>query len=236
MSGSLKLDWVSTEAARYACKHWHYARSYPFGRTVRIGVFEADEYIGAIVFAYGTNRFQGNRWNLDQRQVCELVRVALREHVAPVSEMVARALKMLRKFSPGMRLVVSYSDPDRGHHGGIYQAGNWIFVGQQPTRRNIYIIHGKRRHNRGLGFRFGSASFEYAKKHLDPDAEQLSLPGLLKYLYPLDRGMRRKVAPSGQPYPSGRAVNGDHLEFHSEEAGSIPAARSNEWGVLDERH
>ncbi len=187
--------------------------------------------MGAIVFAYGTNRHQGRPFDLRQTEVCELVRVALREHTAPVSQMVAGALKMLHGLSPGMRLVVSYSDPHEGHHGGIYQAGNWIYVGQKPERANIFLIHGRDFHTRYIGSKWGKNNIEFIRENMDSNAERVRKPGLHKYLYPLDRGMRRKLEPLRKPYPSGRAVNGDHLEVHSEEAGSIPAARSNEWGV-----
>ena len=41
----LKLDWCSYQAAKYAVEHWHYSRSMPAGKAVRMGVWEEDEYI-----------------------------------------------------------------------------------------------------------------------------------------------------------------------------------------------
>jgi len=38
-------------------------------------------------------------------------------------------LRKLKKHAKGLKLVVSYADFNQGHHGGIYQATNWIYVG-----------------------------------------------------------------------------------------------------------
>ena len=52
---NLHLDWCSYEAAKYAVEHWHYSHSLPIGKLVKIGVWEDDQFIGAVVFGYGAN-------------------------------------------------------------------------------------------------------------------------------------------------------------------------------------
>ena len=69
-------------------------------------------------------------FGLESTEACELVRVALapgRHH--PTSQCLAQSLKLLRRQSPGLRLVVSYADTKEGHLGIIYQATNWLFLG-----------------------------------------------------------------------------------------------------------
>ena len=135
----------------------------------------------------------GTALDLDQTEVCELTRVALREHQHAVSEIVALALRQLRATNPGLRLVVSFADPKEGHHGGIYQAGNWVFTGMSNPVTE-YLIGGRWRHTRG------------AYHHPDrATARSRQAPGKYRYLYPLDRAMRRRLGSLGQPFPRSKA-------------------------------
>src|SRR2546422_940116 len=70
----LRLDYCSHEAARYAVMHWHYSRSVPAGKLVKIGVWETGEFIGCLIFSYGANRNLAKSVGLTQMEVCELTR------------------------------------------------------------------------------------------------------------------------------------------------------------------
>src|SRR4051794_16302538 len=127
----LKLDWCSYAAAKYACEKWHYAgRPSNQPNKAQVGVWERGTFVGCLLFNRGSCKSMVSRYGLTMFQGCELARVALREHTAAVTRIVSVALRMVKRAFPGLRLVVSYADPDRGHHGGIYQAGNWIYTGQ----------------------------------------------------------------------------------------------------------
>lgn len=90
---SLVVAPCSYDAAKYAVEHWHYSRQMPASKLVKYGVWEDDRFIGAIVYGRGATPYLGMRYLLDQTELCELVRVALREHDRPVTEMVAATLK-----------------------------------------------------------------------------------------------------------------------------------------------
>lgn len=181
------------KAAEYAVSHWHYSKVMPTGKLVPFGVWEDSKFIGAVLFSRGASPHLGNALDLDQTEVCELTRVALREHVSTVSAIVARALRQLTATNPGLRLVVSFADPMHGHHGGIYQAMNWVYTGQSNPVTE-YFIGGRWRHTRG------------AYWHPDrPGAARREAPGKYRYLYPLDRAMRRRVTSLSQPFPRSRA-------------------------------
>lgn len=193
---SLRLDWCSYEAAKYAVMHWHYSGVYPAGKTVKVGVWEDDRFIGVVVFSLGANRHIGDPYGLPQEEICELVRVALREHQMPTSKIVSGAVKMLSRQSPDLRLICSYADPGQGHLGILYQATNWIYVGRtNGGTAQILLPDGSRLHKRtaysALGrcdaSAFGGTWVQPPEKH--------------KYLYPFDRAMRRQIAPLAQPYP-----------------------------------
>lgn len=107
---NLKLDWCSYEAAKYAVENWHYSKSCPVGKTAKIGVWENDEFIGCVLFSYGSNQHLGKVHGLTMFQCVELVRIALKEHLSAVSRIIAISIKMLKKAFPKLELLVSYAD------------------------------------------------------------------------------------------------------------------------------
>jgi len=143
MSVELKLDWCSHEAAKYAVEHWHYSKRMPKSKLVKIGVWEDAFFIGAVIFGLGATSGLVNPYGLSPTQGCELVRIALTKHKTEVSRIVSIAIRMLKRSNPNLRLIVSFADPEHQHHGGIYQAGGWLYVGKS-TASEEYIVNGKR--------------------------------------------------------------------------------------------
>ncbi|GLK86673.1 Mom family adenine methylcarbamoylation protein [Ancylobacter defluvii] len=198
---TLRLDWVGHDAALYACRHWHYSRAVPAGRLIVVGVWENDRFIGVVIFSRGATPSIGMPYRLDQRSICELTRVALDRHQAAVSRILSIALRMLRRRCPGIRMVISYAAGEQGHHGGIYQAGGWIYEG--PMESHGFIVKGVFQHARSIGSRYGTGSqrLSWLQANVDPTARKVV--GLVrhKYLMPLDETMRRQVAPLSKQYP-----------------------------------
>lgn len=188
---TLKIGFCSQDAARFACLNWHYSKSMPCGKILKIGAWENDTFIGVVLFARGANNNIGKPYNLDQTQCIELVRIALNKHRTPVSKIMAIAFNLLKKQSPNIQLVVSYADPEQGHHGGIYQATNWIYKGLTDATR-MFFHNNKWTHERTLS-------------HIPVEARRL-LPtkktkGKHKYLYPLNTKMRDTISKLAKPYP-----------------------------------
>lgn len=192
-SVNLRLDWCSHEAAKYACEKWHYSRCIPKSKIVKIGVWENGKFIGVVLFGVGATADLVKRYGLKSTEGCELVRVALTTHQSPVSQIVSIAIKMLKKQSPGLRLIVSFADPEHGHRGGIYQAMNWIFDGLSAAS-DEYIYRGKRW--QGRSFRNSHKGMEH-----HPDVQIVKGSRKYRYLYPLDAAMRRLIEPLAKPYP-----------------------------------
>lgn len=180
----------SHEAAKFAVENWHYSRVLPMGKLVKFGVWEDDVFIGCVIFSRGASPYLGKALDLDQTQVCELTRVALTKHTVPVSQVVAQTLAELKKTNPGMRAVISFADPKEGHHGGIYQAGNWIYTGVTPVNTEFFI-GGRWRHMRG--------TWHHPER---PTAPMRESPGKYRYIYPLDKSLRRRVTKQALDYPS----------------------------------
>lgn len=186
----LRIDWATHEAAKYACENWHYSGCLPVGKLVKVGAWEDGKYIGVVLFGRGANNNMLKPFGLEQDQGCELVRIALTKHNSPVSRITAQAIRFLKKQSDGLRLIVSYADPEQGHHGGIYQAGNWIYTG--PSGKAIKVFYnGKWSHKKTVD----DAGVDQSK------LKKKIVQGKHRYLMPLDDEMRKRILPLAKPYP-----------------------------------
>jgi hypothetical protein len=198
---TLRIDWCSYEAAKYAVHHWHYSRSLPCSKTARLGVWEDDKYIGAVVFAWGANRHLAGEYKLKMTECVELCRIALTKHVTPVSKIIALAVKMLKRQMPGIRLIISYADLNHGHIGKIYQASNWLFVGMTGHEAGI-MLNGKLTHRRTINSKYGTSDIGWLRKCIDPCAERHEGKPKFKYLFPLDNEVTERIKPLSKRYPN----------------------------------
>jgi len=216
----LRLDWCDHATARYAVEHWHYSRRMPQGRLEKIGVWEDDRFIGVIIYGYGVTAGYVTRFVESSQHGIQLLRIALNTHKTPVSRMVAISLRMLLQRLPDLRLVITYADPEYLHHGGIYQAGNWIYTGQTPSIPE-YIVNGVRHHSRSFRHRKPPqlTTREWLSQ-LDPNHQIVSASHKHRYLYPLDARLRLILAKIAKPYPSALragSIAADASVFQTEE-------------------
>jgi len=220
---TLKIDWCTHAAAKYAVEHWHYSKRMPMPPFVRVGAWEDGVYIGCVIFSRGARPEIGKRYGCSETEACELTRIALREHATPVSRVLSIALKFLRRSSPGLRLIVSFADPAEGHHGGIYQACGWTYVGDTEKSR-LWFYGGRWTHTRELtGGAFGGPR---KRKEGTAGLPSKDMPGKHRYLLPLDPAMRAQIAPLAKPYPkrasSPGAGNGSPVGTPGGEGGAKP--------------
>lgn len=214
----LKIDWATHAAARYACENWHYSRCLPVGKLVKVGTWENGKFIGVVLFGRGANCNMVKGYGLSQDQGCELVRIALTKHKSPVSKIAAQAIRFLKKQSPNLRLIVSYADPEAGHHGGIYQAGNWVYRGLSASAVKVWY----------------NSKWSHKKSVDDAGVDQANLAkkkvaGKHTYLMPLDNEMRKRILPLSKPYPKrAGSETTDTAGLQPAEGGSIltPALHS----------
>lgn len=95
------------------------------------GLFKENIIVGVCTFGYPPNQeFNDGACvfgNTIKINTMELNRLFLEDGLPKntLSFFVSRALKML----PKPMCIVSYADPNFGHHGYIYQATNWIYTG-----------------------------------------------------------------------------------------------------------
>lgn len=218
----LKLDWCSYEAAKYAVEHWHYSKTLPTPPYNFVGVWEDQKFIGAVIFSRGASDSLGSPYGLLATEVCELTRVALATHKTEVSRIISIAIKFLKKQNLGLKLCVSYADPNNSHHGGIYQAGNWIYSGKTSPDAKYRDKSGKEWHSRqvsatGVKRQYG----EYRKVPRISECTKIPLEGKHRYLYPLTPEMKARIEPLRKPYPKRAIVKGSQ-QSNADNGGSLP--------------
>lgn len=215
---SLKIDWATHAAAKYACENWHYSKCMPKNKLVKIGAWENGHFIGVILFSYSVSRHIGNPYGLSMFECCELSRIALTKHKTPVSKIIAIALKFLKKSNPGIQLIVSFADTKEGHHGGVYQATNWIYTGMTPPCKRYLDPKGKLWHARRASVHGG-----HGKKKVTDKWKIIDCPGKHRYLMPLNDTIKKKVLVLSKPYPKrASSVESGTSPYQGEGGGESP--------------
>lgn len=195
-----KIQIATNEMVEYACKHFHYSQSVPCGRKVAYAIFEEGKFIGCIIYSLGANNNLASSFNLVQGEVVELTRVALKSHKNPVSRYVAITLKLLKKQCKTVKLVVSYADKEnQGHAGGIYQAGNWIYLGLSKCSDFQFFYKGKWTHLRSINM-IGETNPKL-KEHLIKTLPKRKNSDKHKYIYCFDKDFDIKYRKLAKPYP-----------------------------------
>ena len=221
----LRIDFATHKSAKYAVENWHYSRTMPCGKSVYFGVWEDGQFVGVIIYGSGAASEIGTPYALTHQQICELTRVALRNHATQVSKIIAISLKMLKRSNPGLRLVVSFADSNQGHHGGIYQAGGWAYTGSKSY--HLYKVLNRQVHPKSLHVKYGKGgqSIPWLRNHVDPRAERIIVPPKHKYVMPLDAEMRARIEPLKLPYPKrAGSIDNDATAIHADQRGVNPTS------------
>lgn len=179
----------------------HYSRSVNGVKISQcFGFYSDGELVGAAVFGQ-LSTTAWKKYGSTESEVLELRRLVLADSCPRNSESwaVAQCLRWIKK-NTNVRTVVSYADPFHGHLGIIYQASNWVYVGQTAPDTLLQTPDGKRYHSRAMRTRYNGRLKPFAARLQELHAAGLlvsvAVPGKHAYVYPL-RGQKLK----GLPYP-----------------------------------
>lgn len=212
----MRLERASTKAVKYACTNFHYAKVVPVVG-IAFSVFNGKgEWCGAITFGYGASPTMGKPYGLRHGQYLELTRMALNGKQESTSKAMAIAIRLIKKFCPTVKLLISYADKGQNHKGIIYQACNWYLVDESLSSGNEVFYKGKWVHNRVPSTlpKEQRERLTYRKKS-----------GKYKYLYPIDKKMALLCKSLSKPFPKKQAQEvhaGEQLVSSQKEGGSIP--------------
>lgn len=100
------------------------------------------------------------------------------------------AVKSFRIIRPQVPAIVSYADPNAGHHGGVYRAASWIDCGQSEETRAYQSPDGVIVARRA----FHSGSYALKKKEIEAQGYcEIKSPGKLRFAKPLSKKARREI-------------------------------------------
>ena len=125
----------------------------------------------------------------------ELQRVALNGSHGSTSQAIGISLKLLKKYKPCVKLVISYADIMQGHKGTVYQATNWYYLGvyARGVRKYFDPVRNKYVHQRGI-----------KKGKLYQISKTL---GKHKYVYCFDKELEPLIKSMSKPYPTESGLN-----------------------------
>jgi len=111
-------------------------------------------------------------------------------HPHAASFLIPRACKMMHDDF-GYKVFCAYSDPEAGEIGTVYQACNWLYLGQSPGRSSktrafgTYLPTGKQYNSRQLRSmaKKGAIQSPWNKLRTDPDWSFRNKPDSHKYVH-----------------------------------------------------
>lgn len=207
--------------------NWHYSKSIPVPPLVKIGAWEDGVFIGVVIFSRGASSNLMNPYGLKNFEGCELTRIALNKHQSTVSQIMSKSIKLLKKTNEGLKLIVSFADPHEGHHGGVYQATNWIYTGISQGSIQ-YTYNGKNIHSRQISEKGWNIQQGVKRKTLKPSQCDKLKKVKHRYIFPLNKKTRKKVLVLSKEYPK-RNEHGEIMRTRttSEIGGQLPGSAPN---------
>lgn len=154
-----KVSSIDTFLTHEWLLHKHYARRLPnivhsFGLYDNENILQGIMTMGMPPTPFFSKLFEGKDY-LELNRLC--VNDGLEKNT--LSFFVSQCLKLLKKNI----VIVSYADPNNGHHGYIYQATNWIYTGAGRVNEDDV---------RGVN-RFFFNSKEYHARHIPETMKML---------------------------------------------------------------
>lgn len=124
---------------------WHYSKLVPAGHNIFFGWFIDGDLYAVANYGIGVNTFQSSflskqtGFDVKDENLVELKRLCRKEpknNDYPLTKFLSICHKKLKKMN--YKYVVSFSDPEHKHNGGIYRASNFKHLG--ITRPEIHFV------------------------------------------------------------------------------------------------
>jgi hypothetical protein len=167
----------------------HYSRTCPSAISHSFSITANGKLRGAAQFAYTAGaQSTGSIFKFPygaKEHSRELARLVLDDDLPRNSEsrFVGWILRYLKSHS-GIKGLLSYADPERGHDGIIYRASNWLYTGRSRVGSRL-IIDGKELHTRQVSAIYGTCSVK-ALRAQGLNVEVRITPPKHRYVYLLD--------------------------------------------------
>lgn len=167
---------------------------------------QEDVIVGACVFGQMSTT-AWKKFSDKESDVIELRRLCLLDSAPRNTEswFVSRCIKYIKKNS-SVNVIVSYADPYYNHVGYIYQASNFLFLGETPKDKVLLDKDTmKTYHSRALRTKYNGKLKPFAKRLQDKqnngELEEIIVPGKYCYVFPLSKEKKEEFMKLSKPYP-----------------------------------
>lgn len=139
-----------------------------------------DDFIGIACYGFPVGRSVVSSMFtedvLENKNVLELKRLFIHDGYGKNIEsyVISQSFKWLKEYSPDIKVLISYADPEQAHDGCIYQATNWIYQGcgsfqLMPTYSLRLNEEDDWMHSRNVYSMYGSNNLDKMKKAIGHD-------------------------------------------------------------------
>ena len=198
---AIQVQPIKPDVAKKILTKNHYLRSMPGGTQISLGAFIEGRLLGVLTFGVGPANAHCLVDNAARTDGVTLTRLWLSDELPKNSEsrVIGIALRSLAKATT-LKFVLTYADPSAEHMGTIYQASNWIYIGESQPMSLLDFGDGVHRNARTVGHRFGTHSVKHFRKH-GLDVTRIPQVPKHRYIYFLDKTWRSRLKPEQLAYP-----------------------------------
>ncbi len=211
---------IGKEYARPMVLQNHYMQTWPAGARLSFGVYYGNRCVGVLVFGYSTAtaaKVERLVPGLVQKQYLEMQRMWIADVMGhnTESKTLSLAIADIKKNYPAVKLIYTHAGGCKNDCGIVYQASAWLYFGRSKCEDFYLTADGKYR-NIVAELRFGRVKGKGKTKQ--QVGEEAFGPGAIvdawryAYVYPIDRGLRRLLKKTAQPFPK----QSDHFRFDQE--------------------
>lgn len=205
---NLTFEYCSRETAKAACETFHYMKTYPSGAKINIAILDGKRLVGICVFGYSTatdQKIARIAYGIEKKHYLEMQRLWISDDYGHNTESfsLSKIIKKLQK-DYDLQLIVTHAGGCKDDCGIVYQASAWLYFGAQKCDdfyetaageyKNVIApmrfgrVNAKGKTKEEVGFElFGEGRVVYAHRYF--------------YVYPLNKGMRRRLQKISQEYP-----------------------------------
>lgn len=201
---------ISLQDAKKVVLAKHYMRTFPMGSALHFGIFDSatGKIAGVAVFGYSSatdNKVMALVKDLKKNEYIEMQRLWISDDFGHNAESYVLSLIMNElKAKTQIKVVFTHAGGCKNDCGIVYQASSWIYFGKEPCNDFFLTAKGEYK-NIVAALRFGRVSAK--GKTPDEIGRELFGDGHIvksfryKYIYPIHKGIRRRLEKIAQPYP-----------------------------------
>ena len=150
----VEIRTIELSVARPFIEMWHYSNKVPTGKNIFFGWYINEELYAVANYGIGVNNYQSSflarvtSENVENNNLLELKRLCRAEPARQMylTQFLSKCHKRLKKL--GYKYIISFSDPECGHNGGIYRAANFSHIGKTNAEWHVIDEDGTKHHRR----------------------------------------------------------------------------------------